>query len=111
MAKTSEPFWWSLFGAGGVVAALAMPVTLLLTGFALPLGLVSDKALFNLIHHPLARLYLFGVISLPLFHGAHRTLHTLVDLGLRGMRSFLAILLYGTAILGTVVAAWLLIRL
>jgi fumarate reductase subunit D len=111
MAKSNEPIWWSLFGAGGVVAALAMPVTILITGFAVPFGWVNEARLFHLIHHPLARLYLFGVISLPLFHGAHRSLHTLVDLGLRERRGLLAVLLYGGAILGTLIAAWLLIRL
>ena len=111
MGKTSEPFWWSLFSSGGQVAALLTPITALITGILVPLGLISDTALFRAIHHPLTRLYLLLVISLPLFHGAHRTRTTLTELGLRGMGPALAVLLYGGAIVGTVVAAVLLVRL
>ena len=111
MAKSNEPIWWSLFAAGGMVAALFLPITVLLTGIAIPAGLISEQGLFNLIHHPLARLYLFLIIFLPLFHGAHRTLLTLVDLGFRSVRPALAILLYGGAVVGTVLSAVFLIRL
>ena len=38
MVKSNEPVWWSLFSAGGVVAALFIPITLILTGLAVPLG-------------------------------------------------------------------------
>jgi fumarate reductase subunit D len=111
MAKSNEPIWWSLFAAGGVVAALFLPATMFITGFAIPTGLIDEHKLFDLIHHPLTRLYLFVVIAFPLFHGAHRSLFTLIDLGLKEMRSLLAVLLYGGAVAGTVIAAWLLIRM
>lgn len=108
MTKLSEPIWWSLFSAGGMVAALLAPITIILTGIAVPAGWISEQSLYNLVHNPLVRLYLFALISLPLFHGAHRLLFTLVDLGLKGMRGLLAVLLYGAAVLGTVLAAvWL----
>jgi fumarate reductase subunit D len=111
MAKSNEPMWWSLFAAGGMVAALLIPITVILTGIAVPAGWISDQSLYNLVHHPLTRLYLFVVISLSLFHGGHRTLLTLMDLGLKAMRSLLAVLFYGGAIVGTVVAAVFLVRL
>jgi fumarate reductase subunit D len=111
MSRSNEPIWWSLFAAGGVVGAFLTPVTLLLTGIAVPAGLISAQGLYELIHHPIARLYLFVVISLPLFHGAHRTRTTLSELGLKPIRALLSVLLYGGAILGTAVAAWLLVRL
>jgi fumarate reductase subunit D len=111
MAKSNESIWWSLFSAGGVVAAFLIPITMILTGIAVPSGWLSEQGLFSLVHHPLARIYLFLIICLPLFHGAHRLLFTLVHLGLKGMRSLLAVLLYGTAIVGTLLAALLLIRL
>ena len=39
MAKQSnEAFFWVLFSAGGVVAALLIPVQLFLFGLAFPLG-------------------------------------------------------------------------
>mgnify|MGYP001225730957 CR=1 FL=1 len=111
MAKSNDPLPWSLFAAGGMVAALFMPITILFTGFAVFAGWVSEQQFYALLHHPLTRIYLFFVIFLPLFHGAHRTLLTLVDLGLKAMRPLLAVLLYGGAILGTVLAAVLLVRL
>jgi fumarate reductase subunit D len=111
MARTNEPIWWSLFGAGGMIAAVLTPVTVIITGIAVPAGWITAYGLDNLVHHPLSRLYLFLLIAFPLFHAAHRLLFTLVDLGLKGMRGALAVLLYGGAILGTLVAAALLIRL
>jgi fumarate reductase subunit D len=111
MAKSNEPIWWSLFAAGGMVAALFLPITAILTGFAVPAGMISEQGLFNLIHHPLTRLYLFLIIFLPLFNGAHRTQLTHVDKRFRSVRPALAILLYGGAIVGTVLAAIFLIRL
>jgi fumarate reductase subunit D len=110
MAKSNEPLWWGMFSAGGQLSALLMPITVLITGIALPLGWISAHGLYDLIHHPLARLYLFVLIWLSLFHGAHRTITTLVELGLKGMRGLVAFLLYGGAIVGTVLAAVLLIR-
>src|SRR5215212_4396784 len=111
MAKSNDPLWWGMFSAGGQIAAFLTPVTVFLTGIALPMGWISAMGLYHLIHHPLARLYLFVLIWLSLFHGVHRTLTTLVELGLKGMRSLLAFLLYGGAIVGTVLAAVFLLRL
>jgi succinate dehydrogenase subunit D len=111
MAKSNEPIWWSLFGAGGVVAALLMPITIFLTGIGVYAGWVSERALFDFIHHPLGRIGLFLLISLPLFHAAHRTRFTLIDIGLKSMSSLLAVLLYGGAIVGTVLAIVFLVRL
>ena len=111
MAKSNEAFWWGLFSAGGQVSALLVPITVIITGIAVPLGWISAQGLYGLIHHPLGRLYLFVLISLSLFHGVHRTLTTLVELGLKGIQGLLAVLLYGGAIVGTVLAAVLLIRL
>jgi succinate dehydrogenase subunit D len=111
MAKSNEPIWWGPFSAGGQISAFLTPITVIITGIAVPAGWISAQGLFNLIHHPLARLYLFVLIWLSLFHGSHRTLTTLAELGLKGIRGLLAVLCYGTAIVGTVLAAVLLIRL
>jgi fumarate reductase subunit D len=64
-----------------------------------------------LLANPLARLYLFIVIALPLFHWAHRFRFTLVDLGLKSIRGLVTVLCYGAAIVGMVLAAFLLISL
>lgn len=108
MAKSNEPIFWSLFAAGGMVAAMLMPITILLTGFAVASGCLSQARLLEVVRHPLGRLYLFVLISLPLFHAAHRLRFTLADLGLKGVDKSLAAMLYGGALVGTIAAAWIL---
>jgi fumarate reductase subunit D len=110
MAKSNEPIWWSLFSAGGVVAAMLIPIHILLFGILGPLGMLPADALeFShmqaLLAHPLVRVYCLILISLSLFHWAHRFRFTLVDLGLHGAAMLIAVLCYGTAIAGTIVAA------
>ena len=53
------------------------------------------------------RLYLFVMISLPLFHWAHRFRYTLYDgLQLYHLTVLIAVLCYGAALVGTAVAAY-----
>src|SRR5919106_4886024 len=83
MAKRiNEPFLWVLFSAGGMVAALLIPILLLLYGLAFPLGLLtppSYQSMLALVGHPLARLVVFVLCVLSLFHWAHRFRYTLYD--------------------------------
>ena len=110
MAKSSnEAFWWSLFSAGGMVAALLVPVHIVVNGIAEPLGWVSVDHLRALVSHPLTKLYLFVLFALPFFHCAHRVRHTLYDTGLRGYQTPIAVLCYGAAMIGTVAAAVILL--
>jgi fumarate reductase subunit D len=111
----AEPFWWSLFAAGGTVAALFVPIHILVHGILLPAGLVPEAAVSYermraLLHSPWVRLYLFVLISLPLFHWAHRFHPLLEDLGLRRGQGVAAALYYGAAVVGTLLTAWALIR-
>ena len=104
MARSNEPIWWSLFSAGGVVAAFFMPITILLTAIALPAGVIYAEDLRQLAGHPLTRLYLFVLISLPMFHWAHRFRYVAVDLGFKRISSILPIVCYGTALVVTLLA-------
>ncbi len=110
MKRTKTPFLWALFSAGGTVAALFIPVHLFLNGLAFPLGWVEApgyNSLLNLVRHPLTRLYLLVLISLPLFHWAHRFRYTLYDgLQLKHLTELIAVLCYGGALLGTALAAY-----
>lgn len=113
---TIEPLWWGLFGAGGFLAALLLPVHILVQGIAIPLGWLPPEAygpqrLATLLTNPLAKLYLFALISLPLFHWAHRFRYLLFDFGIRGARTPIAVVCYGAAIVGTLTAALTLLRL
>ena len=104
------PFLWALFGAGGTIAALLFPAHLFLTGLAFPLGWLDAPgygALYGMVKHPLARLYLFVLISLPLFHWGHRFRYTLYDgLQLKHLFNFIAVLCYGAALIGSALAGY-----
>jgi fumarate reductase subunit D len=111
--KTIEPFWWTLFSVGGVVAAFLVPVHLVLFGLAIPLGWVSvsHAKMLALVSQPLVKVFLFVLIALPFYHCFHRLRFVLEDLGLHGLRAPLAVLCYGSAVLGTVATLWVLLRL
>ena len=115
MARPVTPLLWLLFSAGGTVAALLFPAHMVLTAVAFPLGWLttpSHEALHTLVHHPLTRLYLFVFISLPLFHWAHRFRYTLYDgLQLKHLTALIAVLCYGTALLGGAMAAYTLLTI
>lgn len=111
--RDKTPFFWSLFSAGGTIAALLFPVHLFLLGLAFPQGWLAApkyELLYSLIRHPVVRLYLFLIIALPLFHWAHRFRYTLYDgLQLYHLYRFIAVICYGGAIIGTVTAAYILL--
>ncbi|SRR6266852_3770380 len=110
--RSNEPFLWLLFSAGGVVAAMVVPIHLLLFGLAFPLGWLngpSYECLLQLLRNPVTRLYLFVVCTLSLFHWAHRFRFTLYDgLQIKHLDELINIFCYGGAIVGTVVAGYLL---
>ncbi len=115
MAKSNEAFWWVLFGAGGMVAALLVPIHVVLTGIAVPLGWVSAEAfgyrMHALVSHPLTKLYLFVLLSLPFFHCVHRIRHTLYDTGLRQYQTPIAVICYGAAFIGTLATVFVLLAI
>lgn len=111
MAKSNEPLLWALFSAGGVVAAFLMPVTIVITSIGVMQGWVSADRMWDLLHNWLVRLYLVVLIALPLFHWAHRFRFTLVDLGLKSAKGLIAVLCYGAAVAGSVLAIILVCRL
>jgi fumarate reductase subunit D len=104
------PLLWLLFSAGGTVAALLFPVHLFLTGLAVPLGWLEApgyESLHTLLRHPVTRLYLLALIALPLFHWAHRFRYTLYDgLQVKHLTALIVVLCYGTALVGTALAAY-----
>jgi fumarate reductase subunit D len=112
--RSPEPFLWLLFSAGGMVAALLVPVLLFLFGIAFPLGWLTapDYAhLLSVLRNPLTKLVLFGLCALALFHWAHRFRYTLYD-GLQLKRFSVVIVLfcYGGAVAGSIISAYLLLR-
>jgi fumarate reductase subunit D len=111
--------WWGMFAVGGMTAALLVPVHILFQGILGPLGLVpvagkivgpdgvdlaaSYQSARAALANPLVKLYLLALISLPLYHVAHRLLYVAIDLRLGIPRPLLALVFYGGALLGTAV--------
>jgi fumarate reductase subunit D len=54
MKRSDEPVYWLLFGAGGVVAAVLLPVLILITGLLVPLGILNADTLSYEKMHALA---------------------------------------------------------
>ena len=120
MAKSNEPFFWSLFSAGGVVSALFIPAIIISTGFLLPTSDPAEGAkryekvhsvvAYTLAGIPITKIVLLGVIFLAMFHAAHRIQHTSKDLGLRPIGGLIAAVSYLSALAGSIIAAVLLFR-
>ena len=113
MKKSNDPFWWSLFGAGGVLSAMLVPILLFLVGVATPLGWVDGPgyaSVFQVLMHPIARIAAFAMISLSLFHWAHRFRFTLYDgLQLKHLFQLIAVICYGGAVAGSLLAAYVIL--
>jgi len=110
MAKSNEPLWWAPFMAGAVVSAFLMPITIVVVGILTYYSWINDRELWHLLQNPWVRLYFFILIALSLFHGFHRILYVLIDIGFKNVRNILAVLCYGAAIVGTVVTLLLVLR-
>lgn len=112
MKSHLEPFWWSLFGAGGAISALFLPVLLFFFGLAIPLGWIEAPPytyLSGLIEPVFSRLLLFAIISLSLFHWAHRFRFTLYEgLQLQHLNKPIAVACYGSAVVITLFAGYIL---
>jgi fumarate reductase subunit D len=110
-----EPFLWLLFSAGGTLAAMLMPALIFLVGLAFPLGWISPPGyahLYAVLSHPLTRLALFALCTLGLLHWAHRFRYTLYDgLQIKHLNEVINVACYGGAIVGALLAAYLLVSL
>jgi fumarate reductase subunit D len=108
-------FWWFMFAQGGVLAAILIPVHILVQGILGPLGIVPvvDRhydTWISILGNPIVKLYLLVLISLPFFHFAHRLRYLLVDLGVPAAKSLVAqVIFYGGAVAVTVLAIYVLL--
>ena len=108
--RSNAPIFWGLFGAGGMLAALFGPMLVFITGIAVPLGLLlpagtmSYSNMLAFAQNFIGKGFIFVVISLFLWHAAHRIFHSLHEIGIHG--GFVAKLLtYGVALAATVISA------
>jgi fumarate reductase subunit D len=111
MKRPIEPFFWSLFGGGGAQSALFLPVLLVLTGLAIPLGWIHPSYIHlkALVDPWYSRLLILAIISLSMFHWAHRFRFTLHEgLQLHPYDKLIAMGCYGGAAAVTVVSIFVL---
>ena len=116
MKRSNAPIFWALFGAGGMLSALIGAVLVFITGIAAPLGILLPREMLSysrvltVTQHWTGKGILFVIISLFLWHSAHRIFHTLHDIGVHaGLVAKL--ICYGFAMAGTLATAVVLLRL
>jgi fumarate reductase subunit D len=108
-------FWWFMFAQGGVLAAILIPVHVLVQGILGPLKVVPvvDQhydTWITILGNPIVKLYLLVLIAFPFFHFAHRLRYLLVDLGVPAAKSVPAqVVFYGGAVAVTLFTVWLLL--
>ena len=114
--RSNAPIFWGLFGAGGMIAALVGPMLVFITGIAVPLGILlpadtmSYPKMLAFAQNFIGKGFIFVVISLFLWHAAHRIFHSLHEIGIHA--GFGAKLLcYGVAFVATVISAVVLLGL
>ena len=113
MGKRAEPLLWLLFSAGGLAAALLLPVLLVFFGLVFPAHWVSPPShahLLSVAHNPLTRIVLVVLFVLALFHWAHRFRYTLYEgLQLKHLSKLIIVGCYGGALVGSAFAVYLLL--
>jgi len=108
-------FWWFMFAQGGVIAAVLIPVHILVQGILGPLGVVPvvDRhydTWISILGNPIVKLYLLVLIAVPFFHFAHRLRYLLVDFGLHAAKGIPAqVVFYGGAVVVTAITIWVLL--
>ena len=116
MKRSNDPIFWSLFGAGGMLAALVGPALVLVTGIAVPAGilvspdLMSYQNIFGFAQHWIGKIIVFAVIVLFLWHAALRIFHMLHDFGVHAGTGA-KLVCFGLPLVCTIGAAYILLTI
>ncbi|NOH70764.1 fumarate reductase subunit FrdD [Vibrio pectenicida] len=83
--RSDEPIWWSLFGAGGTWFAMITPITILVLGVLVPMGIIEPEALSYertkaFASSLIGGLFIIATLALPMWHAMHRIHHGMHDL-------------------------------
>ncbi|MEF1165057.1 fumarate reductase subunit FrdD, partial [Vibrio parahaemolyticus] len=83
--RSDEPIWWGLFGAGGTWFAMLTPITVLVLGILVPLGVIDAEAMSYervsaFATSIIGALFIIGTLALPMWHAMHRVHHGMHDL-------------------------------
>jgi fumarate reductase subunit D len=116
LKRSNAPIFWGLFGAGGMLSALFVPMMIFITGIAIPLGILlpadtmSYPKMLAFAQNFIGKGFIFAIISLSLWFAVHRVYHSLHEFGIHaGMGAKL--LCYGVAFVSTVISAIVLLGL
>ncbi len=99
--RSDEPMYWLMFGAGGMVAAIVLPVVILIMIIA---GITSSDPTTCLLNFSqvttifsnwLLSLIVFGTVFLLSFYALHRMHHSSHDFGIHSKITWY--IAYGTA--------------
>lgn len=108
MSIAKKSVVWGLFAAGGTISAFVFPAMIALF-LLIALGKTPSGLQFENIHafatNWLGKLSLFVVISLSLWHAAHRLRVVFHDFGVR-LDKVVANAVYLVALIGTVMTAF-----
>jgi len=108
-----EPLIWLMFGQGILIGTMLLTGWILVVGILNPLGFVDPSALAydraysiataSFLGLPIGKLILAALLVLPLWKGAHhvRSLH--VDFGGAERDGVVGTILYGIALMGSIV--------
>ena len=116
MKRSNEPIFWSLFGAGGMLAALIGPALVFVTGIAVPFGIIfapDTMSYANMVafaQNWVGKIFVFAVVSLFLWHAAHRIHILMHDFGVHAV-TMVRLFTYGVAFVGTVWAGYALLNI
>ena len=101
MRRSTEPFFWSLFSAGGMITAVLAPVLIVTMAYLVPADVVEFDRLHRIFTNPFGRLGLLVLAFFTFMHWAHRFRHTLIEMGLKRFAMPIAVGSYLTALAGT----------
>ena len=114
--RSNAPFFWLMFGAGGMLSALLGTALVIITGLATPLGIglktsfMDYPRMMTFAQNFIGKGFVFVVITLFAWHAAHRIFHSLHDVGIHN-GTVAKLLCYGSAFVMTLVAAYSLLRI
>jgi fumarate reductase subunit D len=116
LKRSNAPIFWGLFGAGGMLSALFVPMMVFITGIAIPLGFLlpagtmSYPKMLAFAQNFIGKGFIFAIISLSLWFAVHRVYHSLHEFGIHAGTGA-KLLCYVIAMAGTVVSAFVLLRI
>ena len=113
MARSNKPLVWSMFAAGGTVAAFVLPALVLITlmvGYGHAPSSLNYEQMYEFASGWLGKIILFAIIVPCLWHAAHRMRDALHGLGLRADTA-VAFIGYSVAAVGTLLTILYLLQI